>query len=50
MGISRMINSIVQYISEAVMRIFAPSDDAYPAVGVQPFAGEFFKPRRGEDW
>lgn len=50
MGISRIIDSIAQYISEAVMRIFAPSDDAYPAIGVQPFAGEFFKPRRGEDW
>lgn len=50
MGIYKMIDSIVQYIFEAVMRIFAPSDDAYPAIGVQAFTGDFFKPLRGEDW
>lgn len=50
MGISRMIESVVQYISEAVTRIFGPSDDAYPAIGVQPFAGEPFKQRQAADW
>ncbi len=42
MGIYRMIDSSVQYIFEAVMRIFA--------IGVQAFTGDFFKPLRGEDW
>lgn len=50
MAISRMIDSISQYISEAVVRIFSPSDDAYPIVGVQPFAGEPFKQRQSADW
>lgn len=50
MGISRTIDGIVQFISEAVTRIFGPSDDAYPAIGVQPFAGEPFNHKRGEDW
>lgn len=48
MGISRTIDSILQYISEAVTRIFGPSDDAYPAIGVQPFGGEPFK--QNQDW
>jgi hypothetical protein len=50
MTISRIMNSMLQYISEAMWRIFGPSDDAYPAIGVQPFAGESFKQRRGADW
>ena len=50
MGISRMIDGIVQYISEAATRLFSPSDDAYPATGVQPFTGEPYKQRRGADW
>ncbi len=50
MGISTMIDSIMQYVSEAVTRIFSPSDDAYPVIGVQPFAGEPFRQRRGADW
>lgn len=49
MGISRMIDSVVLYISEAVTRIFGPSDDAYPIIGVQPFAGEPFR-QRSADW
>lgn len=50
MRISRMIDSVLQYISEAVTRIFSPSDDAYPAIGVQPFAGDSFKQRQGANW
>lgn len=49
MGISRMINSVGQYISEAVARIFGPSDDAYPLIGIQPFTGEPFEPS-SNDW
>jgi hypothetical protein len=43
MNISKSVSSIMQYISEAVARIFAPSDDMYPAIGVQPFEGEPYK-------
>lgn len=50
MAISRIIDSMSQYLFEAVMRIFAPSDDAYPAIGVQPFGGEAFNKRQGGDW
>ena len=30
----------IHYISGAVTRIFGPTDDNYPATGVQPFEGE----------
>ncbi|AUT01952.1 MULTISPECIES: nicotinate phosphoribosyltransferase [Nostocales] len=50
MAIPRIIASITQYISEAVMRIFAPNDDAYPNIGVQPFTGEPYKKGSAESW
>ncbi|MBW4562198.1 MAG: hypothetical protein KME32_13795 [Mojavia pulchra JT2-VF2] len=50
MAISRMIASITQYISEAVMRIFGPNDDAYPSIGVQPFTGDPYKEGTTDNW
>ncbi|MDZ7959556.1 MAG: nicotinate phosphoribosyltransferase [Aulosira sp. DedQUE10] len=50
MAISRMIANITQYISEAVMRIFAPSDDAYPVIGVQPFTGDPYRKGTADIW
>ncbi|MEC4813543.1 MAG: hypothetical protein SAK29_09780 [Scytonema sp. PMC 1069.18] len=47
---SDMLTQFAQYISEAVMRIFAPNDDAYPLIGVQPFTGEPFKRRAADIW
>ncbi len=50
MFVSRMLSNITQYISEAVMQIFAPVDDAYPNSGVQPFTGEIYKSRTADTW
>ncbi len=50
MRIYEVFNSITQYISEAVFRIFSPSDDAYPMIGVQPFSGEPFDGNRKANW
>ena len=50
MMISKMLTSVIQYISEAVMRIFAPNDDSYPAIGVQPFTGDPYKPNLAKNW
>ncbi|BAY29653.1 MULTISPECIES: hypothetical protein [unclassified Tolypothrix] len=50
MSISRIIANITQYISEAAMRIFAPSDDAYPVIGVQPFTGDPYKKGMADNW
>jgi hypothetical protein len=50
MGISKMMDSVVRYIIEAMTRIFGPSDDEYPEVGVQPFTGEPYEEQRHSDW
>lgn len=50
MAISRMLASIAQYLSEAAMRIFSPTDDAYPVIGVQPFTGEIYKQGTADSW
>ncbi|WP_414549433.1 nicotinate phosphoribosyltransferase [Anabaena sp. CCY 0017] len=50
MAISKIFMSIMQYISEAVMRIFSPTDDAYPMIGVQPFTGERYKRGTAHSW
>ncbi|MDB9447151.1 nicotinate phosphoribosyltransferase [Anabaenopsis tanganyikae CS-531] len=50
MAISNRLASIMQYVSEAVMRIFTPTDDAYPVIGVQPFTGEPYRRRTANSW
>ncbi|MEB3217477.1 MAG: hypothetical protein VKN72_14755 [Nostocales cyanobacterium 94392] len=50
MFLSKTLSNIAQYISEAVMRIFGPNDDAYPNSGVQPFSGEIYKSRIADTW
>lgn len=31
---------IGRYVSDAVLRVFSPSDDNYPKTGVQPYSGD----------
>lgn len=50
MDVYKVFNGVTQYISEAVIRIFGPSDDAYPVIGVQPFSGEPFHKNKKTDW
>ncbi|MEC4891735.1 MAG: hypothetical protein SAL07_00235 [Oscillatoria sp. PMC 1051.18] len=50
MGISKFFNTIGNYISEAVARIFGPNDDRYPATGVQPFSGDPVQKKQESDW
>ena len=40
MNINRMLQDTVQYFTEAFARVFGPSTDEYPEVGIQPFEGE----------
>jgi hypothetical protein len=40
MNINRILQNAVQYFTEAFARVFGPSTDEYPEVGVQPFEGE----------
>ncbi len=43
MQLPKVFDRTIRYISEAVSRIFSPTDDSYPAVGIQPFEGESSK-------
>ena len=47
MNIFKSIEEAVVYISEAIRRIFGPSDDMYPMVGVSPFEGDVYQ---GPNW
>jgi hypothetical protein len=49
MAIIKTIKNLVQYITEAFVRIFAPTDDRYPAIGIQPFEGTIYQPNQ-LDW
>jgi hypothetical protein len=46
---TQVLNSVVQYIAEGFARIFSPSDDQYPLIGLQPFGGEIYSPT-SYDW
>lgn len=43
MNFSQSFQALLQYLSEAVARIFSPRDDDYPATGVQPYTGEPYR-------
>ena len=40
MTMPKVIDDLIQFFSEAVSRIFGPTDDQYPNTGVQPFEGD----------
>ncbi|MCG6135616.1 MAG: hypothetical protein MET45_13285 [Nostoc sp. LLA-1] len=39
-SIINIFQQLINYISEAVNKIFSPRDDDYPETGVQPFEGD----------
>lgn len=50
MSLPNVIDNVTSFISEAIVRIFGPTDDQYPVIGVQPFEGEPSKNSRKADW
>lgn len=40
MKIFEWLQNMVQYLAEGVSKLFQPSEDDYPEIGVQPFEGE----------
>jgi len=40
MNIATALQRTFEFVWEGVLRLFSPSDDIYPAVGVQPFDGD----------
>ncbi|MCU0517561.1 MAG: hypothetical protein MUC60_12010 [Oscillatoria sp. Prado101] len=47
MNLPKTVEDAMQYVMAAAARIFSPTDDKYPEVGVQPFEGE---PYKGQNW
>lgn len=50
LNLRKLFNEISEFISEAAGRIFSPSDDAYPPIGVQPFSGEPSSKETSPEW
>jgi len=49
MNLPKVLEDAMQYVMAAAGRIFSPTDDKYPEVGVQPFEGEPNKERHWAD-
>ena len=49
MSIFKSMEKAIVYISGAVRRIFGPSDDMYPMVGVSPFEGDIYQESNWSD-
>ncbi|MDJ0555266.1 MAG: isochorismate synthase [Microcoleaceae cyanobacterium MO_207.B10] len=47
MKIFQSIEKAAVYLSEAISRIFGPSDDMYPMIGLNSFEGD---PYKGPNW
>jgi len=43
------LSNVFTFLAEAAYRIFSPHDDAYPATGVQPYAGYAYS-KRASRW
>jgi hypothetical protein len=48
MNVRESLQKFVQYFTEGFARIFGPSKDEYPEVGIQPFEGETYS-KKDED-
>ncbi len=50
MNINDIMGNMNRYFSQAMARIFGPSDDQYPRTGVQPFEGTPKKKSKKFKW
>lgn len=48
MSVTGRIQRAFEAVSRAVVRIFSPTNDDYPATGVQPYKGEPYDDQRQE--
>ena len=39
-GLVKKLTDMVEYVSDAIARIFTPHKDDFPATGAQPFKGD----------
>ena len=49
MDLLQTLNKASRYVSEAIVRIFAPARDHYPATGILPFQGDLYEQSRWAD-
>ncbi len=49
-NLNDFLSNLTQYLTEAFARIFAPNDDEYPEIGIQPFEGEPYTPSSALDY
>jgi len=45
MKLLKWLQQPVQYLVKGVAKIFTPTDDDYPAIGIQPFEDEPYEER-----
>lgn len=46
MSLLKDVKQMFQFVFDAAGRVFSPSDDRYPEIGVQPFEGEIVREPR----
>ena len=39
-GLTQKFRSMVEYLSDAIAKIFTPNKDDFPATGAQPYKGD----------
>ena len=39
-GLARKLRDMVEYLSDAIAKIFTPTKDDFPATGTQPYNGD----------
>jgi len=39
-GLTQKLMNMVEYLSDAIARIFTPAKDDFPATGAQPYKGD----------
>ena len=45
-----IVDEMGVFIAEAISRLFGLTDDAYPATGIQPYAGELPSKKQRSRW
>lgn len=48
MSIFKWLQDAIGSFSRAVVRIFSPNDDHYPATGAQPYSGDPYNERQDD--
>lgn len=43
MKVSHVLAQVGQYLAEAILRIFSPSEDIYPVIGTQAYEGDPYR-------